>query len=254
MIRWLGCQKMGYRQRPCVQGTLLQQSEEAVQVWPYSAHVGGASTVGASAGGASGTLPSGTSASGGGTPPSCGMLPHVPLVEPGGATQGRPGQQSASVVQSPPAGTHVLLPQMNGGSPLPAFLFGTHARPQQSALLAQGLPSNEPASAQLPAPVHRGMPSRSCWHTVGSLFTLPAQQLFSALHDPVASLHTAPAARHALPLSQRPTGSPGVLLHVTDPFPPGMPCEPQQSESVWQISPVGRHPLGGWQISTPVGP
>jgi hypothetical protein len=34
---------------------------------------------------------------------------------------------------------------------------------------------------------------------------------------------------------------------------PGIPAEPQQSASFWQSSPVGWHPLGGWQMSTPVG-
>jgi len=84
--------------------------------------------------------------------------------------------------------------------------------------------------------------------------TTPAQQLFSALHEPVASLQTAPAGRQAFPLSQRPTGSPAPLLHFTEPLPPGNPAEPQQSESLTQISPVGRQPLGGWQTNTPVGP
>jgi hypothetical protein len=84
--------------------------------------------------------------------------------------------------------------------------------------------------------------------------TLPAQQLFSALHEPVASLQTAPALRQALPLSQRPTGAPSALLQRTEPLPPTIPGDPQQSASTRQISPVGRHPLGGWQISTPVGP
>ena len=72
-----------------------------------------------------------------------------------------------------------------------------------------------------------------------------------------------PAALHALPLEQRPKVAPAALLQTTFvicPIPPppeifvepGEPAAPQQSESVWQISPVGRHPLGGWQISTPV--
>jgi hypothetical protein len=65
------------------------------------------------------------------------------------------------------------------------------------------------------------------------------------LHEPVASLQTAPAGRQELPLSQRPTGAPAVLLQRTEPLPPGMPGEPQQSASLTQISPVGRHPLGG---------
>ena len=72
-----------------------------------------------------------------------------------------------------------------------------------------------------------------------------------------------PAALHALPLEQRPKVAPAALLQTTFvicPIPPepeifvepGEPAAPQQSESLWQISPVGRHPLGGWHISTPV--
>jgi hypothetical protein len=34
---------------------------------------------------------------------------------------------------------------------------------------------------------------------------------------------------------------------------PGLPFTPQQSASLWQSSPVGWQPLGGWQMSTPVG-
>ena len=52
----------------------------------------------------------------------------------------------------------------------------------------------------------------SCWQTKGFWLTLPAQQLFSALHDDVASLQIAPAGLHALPLSHRPTSSVGLLL------------------------------------------
>lgn len=74
---------------------------------------------------------------------------------------------------------------------------------------------------------------------------MPAQQLFSALQEPLASLQTAPAGRQALPLSQRPTGCPAPLLHLTEPLPPGIPAEPQQSASDTQTSPVGRQPLGG---------
>jgi hypothetical protein len=82
--------------------------------------------------------------------------------------------------------------------------------------------------------------------------TFPAQQLFSALHDVVASLQIAPAGRQERPLSQRPTRSVGFdLLHVTSPVIPLKPLPPQQSASVLQISPVGRHPLGGWHICKP---
>lgn len=180
--------------------------------------------------------------------------PQVPLVEPGAAMQGMPEQQSASVVQAPFAGTHELPPQMNGESPSPAASFGRQGSPQQSALEAQGSPAFEPASSQSPTPVQRGIPRRSCWQTLGSMFTLPAQQLFSALHELVASLQTAPAGRQALPLSQRPVGSPAALLHIPEPLPPGTPGAPQQSESSTHTSPVGWQPLGGWHTRTPVGP
>src|SRR5688500_17978469 len=169
--------------------------------------------------------------------------PQIPCVEPGGALHGIPEQQSASVVQAPFIGTHVV-PHTKPAPPSLAFGFGTHGKPQQSALFEHGCPAFDPVSEQSPPPVQRGIPSRSCWHTVGSWLTLPAQQLFSALHELVASLQTAPAGRQALPLSQRPTGCPAALLHRTDPLPPGMPGEPQQSASVRQISPVGRQPLG----------
>ena len=83
--------------------------------------------------------------------------------------------------------------------------------------------------------------------------TLPEQQLFSALHVVVASLQMAPAGRHALPLSQRPTASVGlVLLQLPVPVVPCVPPKPQQSLSERQISPVGRQPLGGWQMNRPV--
>jgi len=83
--------------------------------------------------------------------------------------------------------------------------------------------------------------------------TLPEQQLFSALHDIVASLQMAPAGRQAFPLSQRPTGSLALaLLQLPTPVEPCTPPKPQQSESPRQISPVGRQPLGGWQMKTPV--
>ena len=85
--------------------------------------------------------------------------------------------------------------------------------------------------------------------------TFPAQQLFSALQEDVASLHIAPFGRQALPLLQRPTGSDAFAFEQTTlPLPPGMFAEPQQSLSVWHVSPVGRQPLGGWQTATPVGP
>ena len=93
----------------------------------------------------------------------------------------------------------------------------------------------------------------SCWQTNGFWLTLPAQQLFSALHVIVASLQMAPAGLQALPLSQRPTTSVGfALAQLPTPVWPCTPPNPQQSASPRQTSPVGRQPLGGWQTSTPV--
>lgn len=178
----------------------------------------------------------------------------MPLVEPGSAAQGMPGQQSPLVVHAPPVATQVP-PQMKAG-PLLA-LFGTQGRPQQSTLVAQASPTLEPASLQSVPPfciVQRGMPKRSCWQTMGFWFTLPAQQLFSALHEVVASLQIAPAGRQAFPLSHRPVLAPALLLHVPTPVTFCTPPKPQQSLPSRQVSPVGRQPLGGWQTVTPVGP
>jgi hypothetical protein len=166
--------------------------------------------------------------------------------------QGRPGQQSALVVQAPPLATQ-MGPQTNAGAPGADDELGTHGRPQQSALVAQACPARDPPSVQgSPFRVQRGMPRMSCWQTSGFWLTLPAQQLFSALHDIVLSLQIAPAGRHAMPLSQRPTGSLAfALLQLPVPVWPLMPSKPQQSASERQTSPVGRQPLGGWQTSTP---
>src|SRR5262245_61569254 len=112
-------------------------------------------------------------------PPSGGSSPpQVPRVDPGVRRQGRPAQQSASVVHTPPASTQ-LGRQMNAGSA--ELRFGRQGKPQQSALDAQGSPALEGASVQSPAAEQRGIPRVSCWQTLGSSFTLPAQQLFSAL-------------------------------------------------------------------------
>jgi len=174
------------------------------------------------------------------------VAPHVPREEPSARMQGRPGQQSAVVEQPPPVPTQ-MPPQMKAGRLGPTVGLGAHASPQQSALLAHAFPACEPPSAQASPPiVHLGIPRRSCWHTNGFLLTFPAQQLFSALQEPVASLHTAPAGRHELPLSHRPTRSVGLpLLQLPTPVTPFSPLNPQQSESPRQISPVGRQPLGG---------
>lgn len=122
-------------QRPLLHGTPLQQSLLLVQTWPYPAQVGGGPSVGTSAmstsaGGLASPVP----------PPSPGGgRPHMPRVEPGGSVQGKPGQQSAAVVQVPPLATH-SPPHTNGGKPPSAVKpgFGTQVRPQQSALVAHG--------------------------------------------------------------------------------------------------------------------
>ena len=176
----------------------------------------------------------------------------MPRVEPGGIVQGNPGQQSAVVVHAPPLPTQIP-PHTNGGKLLPGVYegFGTQGRPQQSALVEQACPVFTPASLQVsPFIVQRGMPRMSCWQTNGFWLTLPAQQLFSALHDVVASLQMAPAGRHAWPLSQRPTGSFVLALLHTTPDEFGVPTPPQQSASVRQSSPVGWQPLGGWQMKS----
>jgi hypothetical protein len=178
----------------------------------------------------------------------------VPRVEPGCAMQGRPVQQSAVVVHEPPVLTQTPPPQTYGGTPESGAKagFGAHGKPQQSALVAQAWPDRDPPSPHdSPFNVQRGIPRMSCWQTYGFWFTLPAQQLFSALQVMLASLQMAPAGLHELPLSQRPTGWPGSLLQVPTPVCPWTPPKPQQSESVRHSSPVGRQPLGGWQMRTP---
>src|SRR5258708_7124471 len=124
---------------------------------------------------------------------------------------------------------------------------------QQSPAVVQTCPDRDPPWSHPPAFIgQRGRPRMSCWHARGTLLTLPEQQLFSALQDMLASLQMAPAGRHALPLSQRPTGSLALaLLQLPTPVLPWMPPKPQQSASPRQISPVGRQPLGGWQMRTP---
>jgi hypothetical protein len=153
-----------------------------------------------------------------------------------GITQGSGAQQSAVVVQAPPASTQAL-PQMNGG--VPAGL-GTHGKPQQSALDAQALPSYCVGSVQsISAAKQRGIPRLSCLH-VGKFSELPAQQLVLALHDVKSSLQMPPAGVHALPPSHRPIALLSIFAHSTlDLGPSGRVAEPQQSESSAQISPLG---------------
>lgn len=82
--------------------------------------------------------------------------PHVPCDAPGGMLHGWPSQQSAVVVHAPPVGTHGAAAHTRGGVPEG---FGTHGRPQQSALDAQAWPTFEPASVQSPGPMRqRGIP------------------------------------------------------------------------------------------------
>src|SRR6188474_3467008 len=104
---------MGALQMPSVQGTMLQQSPSIVHDCPYSAQEPGS--------------------------------PQVPVVAPGGMTQGIVLQQSAELVQAPMVGTHSPPHTSGGNSPLE---LGTHGSPQQSALDEQGMPSNTDGSAQ----------------------------------------------------------------------------------------------------------
>jgi hypothetical protein len=81
-----------------------------------------------------------------------------------------------------------------------------------------------------------------------------SQQLFSALHDAKPpALQMLPGSRHAWPLSQRPSACVGdALAHVTGPLTGGgAPDHPQQSLLVRHTSPVGLHPDGGSQTSSP---
>jgi hypothetical protein len=90
---------------------------------------------------------------------------------------------------------------------------------------------------------------------VSSFSQLPAQQSQEELHDIVLSLHTSPFGLHPIGNRQIPTEPPPLKSQVTCmPDPPGRPVAPQQSLSALQRSPTGRHPLAGWQTSTPVGP
>jgi hypothetical protein len=84
---------------------------------------------------------------------------------------------------------------------------------------------------------------------------LPEQQSHDALHDIVARRQTSPSGLQPTGLRQTPRMPLADWLHVTLPEPgPGIPAEPQQSESTVQTSPTTWQPLAGWQTSTPVGP
>jgi hypothetical protein len=178
--------------------------------------------------------------------------PHVPLVAPGAITHGAPAQQSAVVVHAAALGWHFTPTQTNGGAP---DGFATQGKLQQSALDAQALPASVVGSAvqSTPAARQRGMPRLSCLQMAGFCWTVPAQQRSVALHDSVASRQIEPAGLHLFPWSQRPTAAPAAFAQwVLASAPSGRVAEPQQSPSAWQTSPVGWHPLGGWQMSTPV--
>ena len=162
--------------------------------------------------------------------------------------QGRPEQQSASVVQ---VASVIWQPAAHRK---PVSGLPMQGRPQQSALDAHCMPTwlcgsahsmVQPGSfgahAEMP---QRGMPRLSCLH-VSYWSTLPAQQFAFALHDPLWRRQIAPAGEQELPLSQRPTVNPGVIWHITFDSLSGCPGPPQQSSSFVQSSPVGRQPDGG---------
>lgn len=180
-------------------------------------------------------------------PPSGGGVaaPHVPELEPGGSTQGRPEQQSALVVQEPPVSTHFVADPLQTNAGFPDGL-GVHGRPQQSALEAHAFPLKADGLVQsISAIRQRGMPSESCLQ-VFFWRTLPAQQFAFALHSVVWRRQMPPAGVHALPFVQRPSAAPPSFAHVTfDLSPSGSVADPQQSLSSLQSSPVGRQPLGG---------
>lgn len=133
----------------------------------------------------------------------------MPVVAPDSRTQGIPAQQSAPVEQRPPSLTQTSPHTNAGDEPLG---LGTQARPQQSALLAQGCPALEPASgAQPPGLImHRGMPSTSSWQ-VSCCSALPAQQSAVAEQAIAWRRQREPAGEHFLPWSQRPRAAPGAL-------------------------------------------
>jgi hypothetical protein len=150
-------------------------------------------------------------------------------------------QQSAEVVHAPPV-VMQPAPQARSHSLPPGM--GTQGRPQQSALLAQGVPAGGGVAQSISACRQRGMPRLSCAQ-VSFWSTLPAQQFAFALHWIACRRQIAPAGEHEFPLSQRPTEKPGAFWQRT--FAPlsGCPGPPQQSPSSWHSSPVGLQPLGG---------
>jgi hypothetical protein len=77
----------------------------------------------------------------------------MPFVDPGACTHGKPGQQSAPVVQEPPAMMH---------DPAAPHMLLTQGLPQQSALVAQTVPAGGAPAAQLTGLMRqRGIPRAS---------------------------------------------------------------------------------------------
>jgi hypothetical protein len=91
---------------------------------------------------------------------------QVPWIEPGGATQGKPAQQSAFEVQDWPLAWHDALPHTSWPLPL-----GTQGTPLQQSVAVEHAPplATQPMPASPPTPVyalHRGTPSGSSTHAV----------------------------------------------------------------------------------------
>jgi len=183
-------------QIPLLQGKPAQQSAVSMHICPNSAHE------------------------------PCG--PHKPLIAPGSNTHD-PLQQSADVVHTPVSMTHVPPHTSGGNSPLP---IGVHGKPQQSALVAQSIPSKLVGSVQsISAIKQRGMPRLSCLH-VSNIRTLPEQQFALALHEMLCNRQMPPAGVQDWPASHRPIGFPFTFEHVTfAEAPSGCVADPQQSLS-----------------------
>jgi hypothetical protein len=178
---------------------------------------------------------------------------QVPARAPSGLLQSSPEQQSVAVVQEPPVGMQAAAQR---SVPL---LSAMHGLPQQSADDAQTVPG---AGGVLQSPTlfmrHRGMPTESRWqHCSGWLLQVPdfmpggSQQLSALLQEVVPPvLQICPGSWHAFAwLEQRPYAAEELDFEQRS---------PQQSESDWQISPIGWQPEGFWQtllpFSPPVGP
>src|SRR5689334_22849748 len=140
------------------------------------------------------------------------MPPHLPLAAPGSMMHVPPKQQSALVVQDPSVGTQAEPHTWSNSEPG----TGTQGLPQQSALDAHGVPAGGGLFVQsmFGATPQRGMPSESWWQ-MSTWWTLPPQHVAVALHWIASRRQIIPAAAQVLPLSQRPTGRPGSLRHMT---------------------------------------